>query len=804
MTAGTITAYLLQSALFLAIGHLLYKTLLSRMKMPAFNRAVILGIYAIALCAPAFHSAPSSWIAAIPQEEPVLPIAGEPEHLSSGTNAPQTTCIATDYYPDHMKEHPAAPQSEEPTPRAGGHDIWGILFVIGCIGAGVGFMHLLLSLATIIWFGIRSESRSLGHVRLLLLDNERISPFSLLNMIFMPRSDWKQGSDMIISHEMGHIRHLHSLDLLLSRGCLILMWWNPSAWLLNRELRAIHEYQADERVLRDGHEIKDYQLLLIKKATGARLQPIASGLNHSKLKQRFAMMYQQKSSGWAKIRAILLIPAFCGAILLTGQDSVAAFINELSETSFSTEPGTNEIVYDSDSKALQSDEATLPAQSDATEVIGTLVETTAIAANTEKDTPPDAIATTGTTSPAHPTIIITEPDIDDDAAKSVWELDVLKSNPSFIDVKIYDKTAGSPTINGVKVTLDQMDEFLRDNNETEHLKRFREMRRAGKFNNSRSTSDLSRDTFIRTDDENDDAVITIVSGSNDQTVHVTRDGQVKREIDERTKEGTRKLAQEARKQARDKASRQRKSAMEQATDARIRAIESQAQALESQAQALESRAQATNDEKQAAAARKQASKARKEAAKARKSAAKEREKIQRQRKERPDWWNFEVFTPEQKKAMDNMSKQLSEMNTAFAEMDASFAEMNKGLDEMSKNLATTRSITVNGHDIEHYTVSDGKLSGRFVSLNNTNGTNVEVILSSATPIEIGSTTMQVGGKRYKCSIARATKITQGKDQDIRYIVLAKIRAKKLTTFSNKDYVTVITNQGTVKIHLKTT
>ena len=42
----------------------------------------------------------------------------------------------------------------------------------------------------------------------------------------------------------------------------------PAMWLLRVELRAVHEYEADEQVLRCGVDAKDYQMLLIKKAVG--------------------------------------------------------------------------------------------------------------------------------------------------------------------------------------------------------------------------------------------------------------------------------------------------------------------------------------------------------------------------------------------------------------------------------------------------------------------------------------------------------------------------------------------------------
>ena len=38
-----------------------------------------------------------------------------------------------------------------------------------------------------------------------------------------------------------------------------------------QELQNIHEYEADETVINEGIDAKDYQLLLIKKAVGTRL-----------------------------------------------------------------------------------------------------------------------------------------------------------------------------------------------------------------------------------------------------------------------------------------------------------------------------------------------------------------------------------------------------------------------------------------------------------------------------------------------------------------------------------------------------
>ena len=83
--------------------------------------------------------------------------------------------------------------------------------------------------------------------------------------------DLAENGEAIVLHEKAHLRLRHSFDLLVTdlAGCL--QWFNPAMWLLRRELRAIHEYEADEAVLDSGVDARQYQLLLIRgKAAGGR------------------------------------------------------------------------------------------------------------------------------------------------------------------------------------------------------------------------------------------------------------------------------------------------------------------------------------------------------------------------------------------------------------------------------------------------------------------------------------------------------------------------------------------------------
>ena len=73
------------------------------------------------------------------------------------------------------------------------------------------------------------------------------------------------------------------------------MWMNPLVWLMESSFRDVHEYEADDAVLRSGVNASQYLLLLVKKAVGSSSYALANSFNHSLLKNRITMMLKKKS-----------------------------------------------------------------------------------------------------------------------------------------------------------------------------------------------------------------------------------------------------------------------------------------------------------------------------------------------------------------------------------------------------------------------------------------------------------------------------------------------------------------------------
>src|SRR5206468_756662 len=95
--------------------------------------------------------------------------------------------------------------------------------------------------------------------------NDNIIPFSFGNSIFINRHLHTEGElQEIIRHEFVHVKQRHSIDIIWAELLCIVNWYNPFAWLLKRSIRQNLEFIADNKVLENGINKKEYQYLLLK------------------------------------------------------------------------------------------------------------------------------------------------------------------------------------------------------------------------------------------------------------------------------------------------------------------------------------------------------------------------------------------------------------------------------------------------------------------------------------------------------------------------------------------------------------
>jgi len=186
---------------------------------------------------------------------------------------------------------------------------WGeILLIVYYTGVAISILFVVIQAIGLIQYmrGGLCHTDSKGNT--VILKSGEISPFSIFHYIVMSVEDYEHNRTSILTHEQEHIRLHHSYDLILLELVKTLQWFNPFVWFLASNLRSVHEYEADEAVINQGIDAKQYQQLLVTKAVGNRLQPFANNLRRGSLKKRIIMMYQKKSNRWMMLKALFVIP----------------------------------------------------------------------------------------------------------------------------------------------------------------------------------------------------------------------------------------------------------------------------------------------------------------------------------------------------------------------------------------------------------------------------------------------------------------------------------------------------------------
>lgn len=144
---------------------------------------------------------------------------------------------------------------------------------------------------------------------LILLD-DNTAPYSFFRQIVVGMRGLSDDElRCILAHESHHVSKSHTIDLLWARLMCCIAWFNPFAWLMMRELRAVQEFQADAASLGAcGRE--DYLHLLYRQVTGIGYGHITNNFQRINIKKRIVMMNKTKSRfGAWKVLAALPVAA---------------------------------------------------------------------------------------------------------------------------------------------------------------------------------------------------------------------------------------------------------------------------------------------------------------------------------------------------------------------------------------------------------------------------------------------------------------------------------------------------------------
>ncbi|MDD3556196.1 MAG: M56 family metallopeptidase [Proteiniphilum sp.] len=183
-----------------------------------------------------------------------------------------------------------------------------LLFVVFVVGFLIALVRYLIGFFQIIGIIRNSHKEKMNDGSTLCLSVKDIAPFSWMNYVVLHGKGVPEENRTIIQHEQAHIHLKHSFDMLFIDLFTSFFWFNPFSWLLRREIRSVHEYQADAQVLNEGVEIKQYQLLLIRKCVGEQKFALANNFLQRDLHKRIQMMMKKSSERQMKWRYTAALP----------------------------------------------------------------------------------------------------------------------------------------------------------------------------------------------------------------------------------------------------------------------------------------------------------------------------------------------------------------------------------------------------------------------------------------------------------------------------------------------------------------
>ena len=285
----TFLLYILKVSLSLAAFYMFYKLLCSRDTLHRFNRCLLLFILALSAVLPFMYID----LGIISHEAAV-----EIGQLGAMFEAEPVEMAAIEDVPAPLWQR--IPWQQIPWRM--------ILCGIYTVGLLVFLGHFVGSLLSIALLIRRSKRRVMADGTILVAHNKAYGPFSWMRYIIVSEQDLSDNFDMILAHERAHIRLGHSWDLLFVQLCATAQWFNPAAWLLKRELEAIHEYEADSDTLRQGFDARQYQLRLFEEAVGVKFNTITNNFNNCSTKKRMIMMMKRQTSPWARMKALFVLP----------------------------------------------------------------------------------------------------------------------------------------------------------------------------------------------------------------------------------------------------------------------------------------------------------------------------------------------------------------------------------------------------------------------------------------------------------------------------------------------------------------
>ncbi|MBO5809764.1 MAG: TonB family protein [Bacteroidales bacterium] len=210
------------------------------------------------------------------------------------------------FYSDAMIEAPVETKTLSIT------DIISYIYIIGVIFFLMKFVYNIFKIYKI---KAGKKIEKIDNVNF-IYTNESHVPFSFLKNIYIPKDNL---DEMIIKHEMSHVKNHHSVDVILMEIMIAFQWFNPFIRMIKNELKSNHEFIADSEAIKNEDEKSNYMMLLLQQCTAYDFSTIANNFSFLLTKKRISMITKNQKVKGSVIKVLLTLPVFALLILLNTQ-----------------------------------------------------------------------------------------------------------------------------------------------------------------------------------------------------------------------------------------------------------------------------------------------------------------------------------------------------------------------------------------------------------------------------------------------------------------------------------------------------
>lgn len=188
-----------------------------------------------------------------------------------------------------------------------------ILYFLYLLVAVIALLRIFFSINKIKKIAKNNPSEKIQNIRFINTD-EPGTPFSFFRWLFWNRKIELHSAkgEQVFRHELFHIRQVHSLDIFFMELLTVAFWINPFFHLIKKEVKAIHEFLADQFAIHEDTKW-EYAEMLLQQALDTKLN-LVNPFFHNQIKRRIAMITTSKKPGHQYFRKLMALPVTAVAV----------------------------------------------------------------------------------------------------------------------------------------------------------------------------------------------------------------------------------------------------------------------------------------------------------------------------------------------------------------------------------------------------------------------------------------------------------------------------------------------------------